>query len=111
MTKLRDITVTKRLQALVVNIIRRLWDQGLYRDVELLRMVHDNWIAHWVDVKTAVTMHSVDIQAEALTSEPEIVKPIYWGEDKGETPLGGTLGYTYRFDDAPGGADPLQGPE
>ena len=108
---LREITVTKRLQAVVVDIIRRLWDRGLYRDNKWLKMIHENWISHWIDVKTAVTMRSVDAQAADLTPEPEIIKPVYWEETEGETALGGPLGYTYRFDDAPGGADPVQGAE
>jgi len=94
-----------------VDIIRRLWDAGLYRDNKWLRMIHDNWLHCWIDVKTAVTMDSVDRQAEALAPEPEVVKPVYWEETEGETALGGPLGYTYRFDDAPGGADPVQGAE
>ena len=108
---LREITVTKRLQALVVEIIRALWDRKLYRDNKWLKMIHENWIGHWIDVKTAVTMRSVDAQAADLTPEPEIIKPVYWEETEGETALGGPLGYTYRFDDAPGGADSIQGPE
>ena len=108
---LREITVTKRLQALVVDIIRRLWDRKLYRDNKWLKMIHENWIGHWIDVKTAVTMRTVDTQAADLTPEPEIIKPVYWEETEGETALGGPLGYTYRFDDAPGGADPVQGAE
>ena len=97
--KLRNLTVTKRLQAVAVDIIRRLWDRGLYRDNKWLRMIHDNWIHHWIDVKTATTMRSVDAQAADLTPEPEVAKPLYWGEEEGETPLGGPLGYTYKFDD------------
>ena len=108
---LREITVTKRLQAVVVDIIRRLWDRGLYRDNKWLKMIHENWIGHWIDVKTAVTLRSVDAQAAGLTPEPEIIKPVYWEETEGETALGGPLGYTNRFDDAPGGADSVQGAE
>ena len=98
---LREITVTKRLQAVVVDIICRLWDRGLYRDNKWLKMIHENWVSHWIDVKTAVTMRSVDAQAVDLTPEPEIIKPVYWEEETGETALGGPLGYTYQFDDAP----------
>ena len=94
-----------------MDIIRRLWEAGLYRDNKWLRMIHDNWIHHWIDVKTAITMDSVDEQVKALTPEPEVTPPLYWEEEEGETPLGGAFGYTYKFDDAPGGADPLQGPE
>ncbi len=98
MMTVRDLTVAKRLQALAVDVIRRLWDRKLYRDNKWLKMVHENWIGHWLDVKTAVTMDSVDRQAKNLTPEPEVVKPIYWEETEGETPLGGPLGYTYKFD-------------
>ena len=109
--KLRNLTVAKRLRAVAVDIIRRLWEAGLYRDNKWLQMIHENWIGHWIDVKTAVTMRSVDAQTEALTPEPEVIKPVYWEEEEGETALGGPLGYTYYFDDAPGGADSVQGPE
>ena len=111
MNKYREFTVVQALQALSVELIRRLWDRGLYRDNKWLRMCHDNWIGIWVDWRTQVTMRNVDHQAAELTSEPEVVKPLYWEEEEGETALGGPLGYTYKFDDAPSGADPLQGPE
>ena len=101
----------KVARALVVEIIRNLWDRGLYRDNKWLRMCHDQWIGFWIDWRASLTMRSVDQQAKELTPEPEITKPIYWGEEEGETPLGGPLGYTYHFDDAPGGADPVQGAE
>ena len=107
----RDLTVTKRLQALVVEIIRRLWDHGYLHNNQYANMIHDAWVHHWIDVKTANTMRSVDAQAADLTPEPEVIKPIYWEEEGGDTALGGPLGYTYRFDDAPGGADSVQGPE
>ena len=97
--KLRNLTVAKRLQAIVVGIIRRLWGEGMYRDNKWLRMIHDNWLHHWIDVKTAVTMRSVDAQAADLTPEPTIIAPLYWEEEEGETPLGGAFGYTYKFDD------------
>ena len=41
----------------------------MYRDNKWLRMIHDNWLHHWIDVKTAVTMRSVDAQAADLTPE------------------------------------------
>ena len=107
----REITVTKRLQALVVSIIRRLWDHGYLHNIQYARMIHDAWLHHWIDVKTAITMASVDEQAEDLTPEPEVVPPLYWEQEEGETPLGGAFGYIYRFDDAPSGADSVQGPE
>lgn len=95
--RLSDYPVVTRLQALVVDIIRRLWDNNLYKNNKWLRMIHDNWIDCWIDVKTATTMRSVDAQAEGLTPEPEIAKPLYWEEKEGETSLGGTIGYTYQF--------------
>ena len=95
--KLRDYPVVTRLQALVVDIIRRLWDNKLYQNNKWLRLIHDNWIGHWIDVKTAATMHSVDTQAANLTPEPKIANPLYWEEKEGETPLGGTIGYTHKF--------------
>lgn len=85
------------VRALVVEIIRNLWDRGLYRDNKWLRMCHDNWIGFWVDWRADLTMRSVDQQAKEFTPEPEVVKPVYWKETEGETPLGGPLGYTHRF--------------
>ena len=95
----------KVVKALVVEVIRLLWDRGLYRDNEWLRMCHDNWIGFWIDWRASLTMKEVDKQAEELTPEPQIMPPVYWEETEGETPLGGALGYTYKFDDAPSGAD------
>ena len=83
----REITVTKRLQALVVSIIRRLWDHGHLHNNQWANAIYHAWLHHWVDVKTAITMASVDRQAEALTPEPEVVKPVYWEEEEGETAL------------------------
>ena len=107
----RAITVTKRLQALVVSIIRRLWDHGYLHNNQYANAIYHAWVHHWIDVKTADTMRSVDAQAADLTPEPEVIAPLYWEEEEGDTPLGGAFGYTYKLDDAPGGADPLQGPE
>ena len=74
----REITVTKRLQALVVSIIRGLWDHGYLHNNQYARMVHDTWLHHWIDVKTTDTMRSVDAQAADLTPEPEVIAPLYW---------------------------------
>ena len=101
----------KVVKALVVEIIRVAWDKGLYRDNKWLRMCHDHWIGFWIDWRADLTMRSVDQQAKILTPEPEVVKPVYWEETEGETALGGPIGYTYRFDDAPGGTDLVQGAE
>ena len=108
----RVITVAKRLRALVVEAIRRLWDHGYLHNNKIVDMIYQAWLPDWIDVKTANTMASVDEQAKALTPEPEVVAPLYWEQEEGETPLGGAFGYRYIFvDDAPSGADPLQGPE
>ena len=80
-----------------MEIIRNLWDRGLYRDNEWVRLCHDNWLGYWIDWRASLTMRSVDEQAKKLTPEPEIVKPIYWEEKEGESPLGGTIGFTYDF--------------
>ena len=89
----------KVAKALVVEVIRFLWDLDLYRDNKWLRACHDHWMPFWLDWRTKLTMKDVDRQSRKLTPEPEVVKPLYWGEDEGETPLGGALGYTYKFDD------------
>ena len=92
--------------ALVVEIIRVLWDKGLYRDNKWLRLCHDNWLHHWIDWRTSLTMEGVDQQAKELTPEPEIMKPLYWEEEEGETPLGGPMGFSYDFvDDARSDSD------
>ena len=85
--------------ALVVEIIRALWDKGLYRDNKWLRLCHDNWLHHWIDWRTSLTMEDVDQQAKELTPEPKVVKPLYWEEEEGETPLGGPMGFRYDFVD------------
>lgn len=104
-----DLKVAK---ALVVEIVRVLWDRGLYRDNKWLKMVHANWMPFWLDWRTGLTMKDVDKQAKELTPEPQIKPPLYWEEEEGETPLGGALGYSYDFVDRPrGGADSLQGAE
>lgn len=98
-------------RALVVEIIRVLWDKGLYRDNKWLRMCHDNWIGYWIDWRASLTMKGVDRQIEEMSHEPSIEPPLYWEQEEGETPLGGALGYTYEFDDAPSSTDPVQGAE
>lgn len=105
---MKKLPAKRVVMALVVEIIRKLWDRGLYRDNKWLKLCHDNWLYHWIDWRASLVMKDVDNQAEKLTPEPRIIKPLYWEEKEGETPLGGAFGYSYRFDDAPGGADPLQ---
>lgn len=108
----RAITVAKKLRALVVSIIRSLWDHGYLHNNKIIDLIYQAWLPDWIDVKTETTMASVDKQAKALTPKPEVVAPLYWEQKEGETPLGEAFGYRYTFvDDAPSGADPLQGPE
>ena len=111
--KYRTFTVAETLQALTVELIRRLWDQGklVGPDWKWVKRIHDNWIGTWIDWKAQATMINVDQQAKDLTPPPEVSKPLHWEEEEGETPLGGTIGFTYKFDDAPSSADSLQGPE
>jgi len=104
----RAITVAKRLRALVVEAIQRLWDHGYLHNNKIIDLIYQAWLPDWIDVKTGITMASVDKQAEALTPEPKVLPPLYWEEKEGETPLGGPFGYTYKFNDAPGGSDPIQ---
>lgn len=100
-------------QGLVVEIIKILWDHGYYRDNPWLNRVYDNWFSYWVDYKTKQSMDEVDRQIEELNPDPvELTKPIYWEEEKGETPLGGPIGISSAYtDNAPGSTDPLQGSE
>lgn len=98
--------------ALVVEVIRHFWERGLYRSNKVLRMLHDGWLHHWIDLRAEQAGRSIDRQAKELTPEPKVLPPLYWEEEEGETPLGGAFGYRYTFvDDAPSSADPLQGSE
>ena len=82
----------------MVETIRRLWHHGMYRQNPWLQKVVDNWFDIWVEVRTEATMQDVDRQVKKLNPNPvEVVEPVYWEEEKGETPLGGTIGYTYEF--------------
>lgn len=86
-------------RGLIVDIIRRLWDRGLYRDNKWLKMCHDYWFDYWLDYRTATTMRDVDKQIAAIQEEPEIPEAVYWEEEEGETPLGGAIGFSYEFTD------------
>ena len=79
------------IQGLAVDIIRRLWDHGLYRDNKWLKMCHDNWFNYWVDYRTCLTMQDVDRQIEELMQPSEVDKPVFTEELEGETPLGGMM--------------------
>lgn len=82
-------------QALTVDIIRRLWDAGEYRQNKWLKMIHDNWFDVWVEWKTDLTMRDLDRQVEEMFLEWE---EDHWSDDwtfeedlDGETPLGGEM--------------------
>jgi hypothetical protein len=78
-------------KALTVEIIRLLWDKGLYKQNKLLQQIHENWFKFWVEWKTELTMRDVDKQIEEMFLEPEVDPPVFSEELEGETPLGGKL--------------------
>ena len=78
-------------QGLIVDVIRRLWDRGLYKNNKWLKMCHENWFNYWVEYRTCLTMQDVDVQIEELLEPSEVDKPIFTEEKEGETPLGGPM--------------------
>jgi len=78
-------------KALTVEIIKLLWDRGLYRQNKLLQQIHENWFEFWVEWKTELTMKDVDKQIEEMFLESEVDPPVFSEELEGETPLGGKL--------------------
>ena len=84
--------------ALVVEVIRRLWDRGLYRNNVWAKRFVTRWLDTWTELRTAGTMHGVDMQIKELNPNPvELVKPVYWEEENGDTPLGGAMGLRNEF--------------
>ena len=82
---------------LTVDIIRRLWDRGLYVDNKILIQVHDNWFEEWVDYRTDKVMGDVDAQVEQINPEPvSMAQPTFWEE-------GDTIGFSYDFVDSESG--------
>lgn len=69
------------LRALVVDIIRILWDHGFFQQVEWLIRIHDNWFAFWVDWKTIETMVGVDREIERVRQPSGVDAPIYTETD------------------------------
>ena len=90
---------SKILKALTVEVIRFLWNQGLYRDNRLLKMCHDNWFDIWVAWRTTMTMEDVDRQIEDFPHEEEKLRAVYYEQKNGETPLGGAMGIKHEFTD------------
>ena len=93
----RQFSVSETLQAITVEVIRRVWDAGRYRDNEWAKRVHDNWFDIWVEWRTQITMRDVDAQAEALVEmweeneDPAIDAYRYSEALDGETLLGGPM--------------------
>lgn len=87
--------LTSTLCAITVEVILRLWDRGLLADEPWTERIYDNWLHHWIEWKTRLSMQDVDDQIQDLHN--------YWDlldeEDlahaseiaKGETPLGGPI--------------------
>ena len=99
---MKNLTTTEFVMALAVEVIRRLWSRGLYRNNPWLKKIVDEWFDVWVEYKTQVTMKSVDDQIKILNPEPvEFSEPLYWEEEHGETPLGGAMGIRHDFTDNP----------
>lgn len=75
----------------VVDVIRRLWDRGLFNGNKWLKLCHDNWYDEWVDYRTCYTMRDVDQQIEELLEPSGVDKPIFTETVEGETALGGEM--------------------
>ena len=108
MDRNRKFTVTETLQALTVDVIRRLWGRGLYRDNKWLQMTHENWFDIWVEWRTQITMRDVDTQAEDILEQWErddelAQAPVFTETEEGETLLGGPMQMSHpdigRFND------------
>ena len=87
----RVFTLWEILQALTVDVIRRLWDDDQHVNNKWLRAIHANWFNVWVDWKTDLTMRDVDRQIAELFEESEVTPPLFTEELEGETPLGGEM--------------------
>ena len=74
-----------------VDVIRRFWDRGEYRDVKWMQDVHDHWFFFWVKMKTYYTMEDLDHQIEEMFPDSKIDPPVFTEELEGETPLGGIM--------------------
>jgi len=81
-------------KGLVVEIIRILWDNGLYRQNPWLQRVHDYWFDYWVEFKTQQTMADVDRQIEELREPSGVDAPVYTETKEGPTALGGEMRLT-----------------
>ena len=96
---MRKLTPTEVFMAFCVEVVRQLWDRGLYRQNKYAQMCHDEWFEVWTIWRTHKTMEDVDRQIEEMFYESEIEPPVYYEEQNGETPLGGAMGIRNEFTD------------
>lgn len=72
------------LQAVAVEIIRRLWDLGRYRQNRWMQAVHDEWFEVWVEWRTQQTMKDLDQQiAQIKKDDTEQAPPVFSEDDSG----------------------------
>ena len=81
-------------RGLIVDVIRRLWDDGLFLDNKWLKMCHEAWFCCWVDYRSCLEMQDVDKQIEEMFLESAVNAPVFSEELEGETPLGGSMNLT-----------------
>ena len=84
------------VKALVVDVIRRLWDRGLYSNNVWLKRIHDNWFEAWVHWKADQTMKNLDREIERIRKDwkwpdGDGYPGNYSERLDGETPLGGPM--------------------
>lgn len=93
--------VAPTLCALTVEVIRRCWDRGHLTDNKWARLIHDNWLPHWIDWKTRLVMQGVDAEVEELHElwDAQEKGPIFSETLEGETPLGGEMRLTSRHEE------------
>ena len=92
-------TLIETLQVATLEVIRRLWDSGQYKQNKWLKKIHDNWFELWVDYRLAMTMSEVDAQVRGLHEYWDEAEEDPWlitEEIEGETPLGGELRATHQ---------------
>lgn len=97
---MRELTPTEVFMAFCVEVVRQLWNKGLYRQNKYAQMCHDAWFDVWTIWRTQLTMKEVDRQVEELNPEPvQFSEAVHWEEENGETPLGGAMGISHDFYD------------
>ena len=93
MSQYRKFTVSETLQAVMVEIIRRLWHLGKFRSNVMMQKIVDRHFDIWIDWRTRITMKSIDSQAAEVvdnweTDNLDIIENFLYSEIvKGETPL------------------------